>query len=231
MPDIARRITHCPTRNWLHPSEAEAVQRHAIEVNAPAGTILFDTGAACQALPLVLSGSIRVLKRADTGREISLYRVRPGELCIVTISCLLGGDAYPATGIAETEVSAIALPRALFMRLNEAHPPFRAEVFHLFAERLTGLMQLVEEVAFRKLDQRLAMLLAARAPRLAGSHQQLADELGSVREIVSRLLKQFEEHGWVRLSRERIDVVDADALRQFAQNADGAHGRASQHAL
>lgn len=216
MSEIAELIAQCPTLTGLPAAEAELVARQAIALRAPAGAVLFDTGAACQALPLVLSGSIRVLKRAETGREISLYRVRPGELCIVTISCLLGGDAYPATGIAETEVSAIALPRALFMRLNEAHPPFRKEVFHLFAERLAGLMHLVEEVAFRRLDQRLAALLAARTPVIAGSHQQLADELGSVREIVSRLLKQFEEHGWLRLARERIEVLDGDALRAFA---------------
>lgn len=227
MPDVAELLSQCPTLSGLPQAEAEVVLRHAIAVNAPAGTILFDAGAACQALPLVLSGSIRVLKRADTGREISLYRVRPGELCIVTISCLLGGDAYPATGIAETDVTAIALPRALFMRLNEVHPPFRAEVFHLFAERLTGLMQLIEEVAFRKLDQRLAMLLAARAPRITGSHQQLADELGSVREIVSRLLKQFEEHGWLRLARERIEILDPGALRDYGSHGETSHPRAA----
>ncbi len=225
MSDIAQLIAQCPTLSGLPPAEAEAVQRHAIAVNAPAGTILFDTGAACQALPLVLSGSIRVLKRADTGREISLYRVRPGELCIVTISCLMGGAAYPATGIAETDVRALALPRPLFLRLAETHPPFRQEVFHLFADRLTDLMHLVEEVAFHKLDQRLAGLLAARAPVIATSHQHLADELGSVREIVSRLLKQFEDHGWIRLSRERIEIVDAEALRHFAAHAEPTGGR------
>jgi CRP/FNR family transcriptional regulator len=216
MSEIAELIAQCPTLRDLPPAEAELARRQAIAVRAPAGALLFDSGAACQALPLVLDGSIRVFKRAETGREISLYRVRPGELCIVTISCLLGGDAYPATGIAETEVRAIALPRPLFMRLTEVHPAFRQEVFHLFAERLAGLMQLVEEVAFRKLDQRLAALLAARAPLIVGSHQQLADELGSVREIVSRLLKQFEEHGWLRLARERVEVLDAGALSAFA---------------
>jgi CRP/FNR family transcriptional regulator, anaerobic regulatory protein len=220
MTEIAELLARCPTLSGLPAAEADLVLRQASALAAPAGALLFDTGAACQALPLVLSGSIRVLKRAENGREISLYRVRPGELCIVTISCLLGGDAYPATGIAETEISAIALPRPLFMRLTEAHPPFRQAVFHLFAERLAGLMQLVEEVAFRKLDQRLASLLAARAPLVSGSHQQLADELGSVREIVSRLLKQFEDNGWLHLARERIEVLDPMALQRFAMPSD-----------
>ncbi|NTV96431.1 MAG: Crp/Fnr family transcriptional regulator [Thiobacillus sp.] len=216
MTDVAQLIQQCPTLSGLPEAERAQVAAQAVAMTAPAGALLFDTGLACQALPLVLSGSIRVYKRAESGREISLYRVRPGELCIVTVSCLLGGEAYPATGIAETEVTAIALPRPLFLRLTETHPPFRQTVFHLFAERLSGLMQLVEEISFRKLDQRLAGLLAARAPLVLGSHQQLADELGSVREIVSRLLKQFEDQGWLALGRERVEVRNPEALRQLA---------------
>jgi len=230
MSEIAQLLSKCPLLSGLPAAGADEVLRHAIALKAPAGTILFDTGAACQALPLILSGSIRVFKRAETGREISLYRVSQGELCIVTISCLLGANAYPATGVAESEISAIALPRPLFMRLTESHPPFRQEVFHLFAERLSGLMQLVEEIAFHKLDQRLAALLAAHAPLVTGSHQQLADELGSVREIVSRLLKQFEEHGWIRLGRERVEIQDVAALQAFATHPDGSHGRLSRTA-
>lgn len=216
MSDVSRLIEQCPTLASLPEAGRRAVADQAMALSAPAGTGLFDTGHACEALPLVLSGAIRVFKRAENGREISLYRVRQGELCIVTISCLLGHDAYPATGVAETDVTAIALPRPLFMHLTETHPPFRQAVFHLFAERLSGLMQLVEEVSFRKLDQRLAALLAARAPRIQGSHQQLADELGSVREIVSRLLKQFEDQGWLALSRERIEILDPEALGRYA---------------
>jgi CRP/FNR family transcriptional regulator len=213
MTDVAQLLPQCPTLTGLSQAEHDLVVAQAIVVTAPPGTVLFDAGHACQALPLVLSGAIRVFKRAENGREISLYRVQPGELCIVTVSCLLGGDAYPATGVAETPVTAIALPQPLFLKLTETHPPFRRAVFHLFAERLSGLMQLVEEVAFRKLDQRLAALLLARGPMIQGSHQQLADELGSVREIVSRLLKQFEERGWIRLARERVELLDGEALR------------------
>ena len=228
MTDVAQLIPLCPTLVGLPPAEAEMVKHQAIAITAPAGAKLFDIGVACQALPLLISGSIRVLKRAESGREISLYRVHQGELCIVTISCLLGNDSYSATGIAETDISAIALPRPLFMHLTETHAPFRQEVFHLFSERLTELMHLVEEIAFHKLDQRLAALLASHAPLLTGSHQQLADELGSVREIVSRLLKQFEDHGWIHLGRERIEVLQPNALHNFAHHADHLHSRPSR---
>lgn len=195
---------------------ASEVERQLMPMRAPAGAVLFDAGVACQALPLVLKGSIRVSKRAENGREIRLYGVHPGELCIVTVSCLLGGNAYPATGIAEAEVAALALPRALFMRLTAEHAAFRDTVFGLFADRLTGLMALVEEVAFRKLDQRLAVWLAARGPLILASHQDVAQELGSVREIVSRLLKQFEEQKLVCLGRERIEVLDPLGLKKLA---------------
>lgn len=216
MSQIATLLQQYPALSDLSTELVETVSRHAIPMSAPPGALLFDAGLACQAMPLVLSGSIRVYKRADSGREISLYRVNPGEICIVTASCLLGGDAYPATGVAESEITALALPRPLFLTLTERHPPFRQAVFHLFGERLSGLMQLVEEVAFRKLDQRLAGILAERAPLIQGSHQQLAGELGSVREIVSRLLKQFEEQGWIRLGRERVEVLDPAALHNLA---------------
>ncbi|MDD5388200.1 MAG: Crp/Fnr family transcriptional regulator [Gallionellaceae bacterium] len=209
-PDAVRLF---PTLAELPAPLALEVERQAMNLHAPAGTTLFDAGMACQALPLVLEGLIKVSKRAENGREIRLYSVHPGELCIVTVSCLLGGDPYPATGVAETAVSALAMPRALILRLVAEHPPFREMAFNLFAERMTGLMQLVEEVAFRKLDQRLAAWLLRRGPLIAVSHQVVADELGSVREIVSRLLKQFEEEGSVRLGRERIEVLAPTTLK------------------
>ncbi len=205
-----------PTLATLPESLAAEVERQAVAMKAPAGTLLFDAGMACQALPLVLEGRIKVSKRAENGREIRLYSVRPGELCIVTVSCLLGGEPYPASGSAETPVSALALPRPLILRLVAEHPPFREMAFKLFADRLTGLMQLVEEVAFRRLDQRLAAWLLERGPLITLSHQTVADELGSVREIVSRLLKQFEEEGCVRLGRERIEVLAPAPLRRRA---------------
>jgi len=206
-----------PALTGLPATLAAEVERQIMPMRAPAGTVLFDAGLACQALPLVLQGNIRVSKRAENGREIRLYGVHPGELCIVTVSCLLGGKAYPATGIAETEVSALALPRPLFMRLTAEHTPFRDAVFGLFSDRLTGLMALVEEVAFHKLDQRLAAWLAQRGPTIMASHQVIAQELGSVREIVSRLLKQFEEQKLVRLGRERIEVLNASALKKLGE--------------
>ena len=179
--------------------------------------MLFDAKQPCRGFPLVLEGSIRVTKRAPNGREILLYRVEPGQSCILSGGCLLGQSDYTASGIAETEVAILSVPPALFNELMLQFEPFRRYVFGMYGERLSEVMELVEEVAFRQLDARLAQLLVRRGPVIEGTHQRLAEELGSVREIVSRLLRSFEQRGWVRIERERVTVTDPKALSALVQ--------------
>lgn len=189
----------------------------AMTRQVPAGTILFESASPCTGFPMLLEGSVRVVKSAPNGREVQLYRVTPGESCLLSSSCLLGGADYTATGVAETPVTLLALPPALFHQLLAEHKPFRDYVFSLFSERLADLMSLVEAVAFHKLDQRLAALLLGKGEVVRATHQGLADELGSVREMVSRLLSNFQDRGWVALGREQIRITDAPALRRQAQ--------------
>jgi CRP/FNR family transcriptional regulator len=190
-------------------------------MTVPAGTVLFDEHQPCRGFPFVLGGSIRVVKAAANGRELPLYKVLPGESCIITSSCLLGRSDYNARGVAETETTLAMLPRERFDALL-GEPAFRGFVFRLFTERIAELMQLIEEVAFRKLDQRLANRLLGKGRLLHVTHQQLADDLGSVREIVSRLLKGFAAQGLVRLGREQIEILDPTGLRQLAGSIDAA---------
>jgi len=186
-------------------------------MHLPAGTQVFAEHQPCQGFPLLLEGSIKVIKLAASGRELMLYRVAPGGSCIISSSCLLGHTDYNARGIAETPLTLLALPVNAFAALMVEHRPFRDFVFHLFADRIGELMQLVEEVAFARLDQRLAKLIVARNETvLVVTHQQLADELGSVREIVSRLLKGFAAQGLVTMGREQLTVVDRDGLQKLA---------------
>jgi CRP/FNR family transcriptional regulator len=184
--------------------------------HAPAGSILFDATQPCRGFPLLVEGSVRVSKSAPNGREIMLYRVEPGQGCILSGGCLLGHSDYSATGIAERDVVYLRIPPLLFQELMLQFEPFRRFVFGMYGERLSEVMELVEEVAFRKLDVRLARLLVQRGPVLKETHQKLADDLGSVREIVSRLLRSFEERGWVKLERERISLLDAKALAELS---------------
>lgn len=196
---LARVVARCPVRT------------------VRAGERLFDRHMPCEGFPLVLDGTVRVSTVSSGGREIVLYRVSPGEGCILSGGCLLGHTDYSATGVADTDVRLVRLPRALFNELMAVSEPFRRFVFDMYGSRLAEVMELVEEVAFRKVDTRLAKLLVQRGPVIEATHQALADELGSVRVFVSRMLRSFEERGWVQLERERVTVVDPRALTQFAQ--------------
>jgi CRP/FNR family transcriptional regulator len=204
-----------PILRELPAARLEDLLSDAASMNVPAGTVMFDENQPCQGFPLLLSGSIRVIKASSNGRELQLYRVCPGESCILTSGCLLGHTPYHARGIAEEDTEMVALSPATFKKLLSSHEPFRDYIFSLFSERLTDLMQLVSAVAFQKLDQRLAALLTTKSNPIHITHQALADELGSVREIVSRLLKNFAEQGWIKLGREQIEVIDAPALKNF----------------
>lgn len=215
--DRAQFLKLYPALAGLPAGRLDALLQPQAVMQLPAGTQVFAEHQPCQGFPLLLAGSIKVIKLASSGRELMLYRVAPGGSCIISSSCLLGHTDYNARGIAETPLTLLALPVPVFASLMLEHAPFRDFVFHLFAERIGELMQLVEEVAFSRLDQRLAKLILARQDDVLNvTHQQLADELGSVREIVSRLLKGFAEQGLVALAREQVDIVDPAGLRRIA---------------
>jgi CRP/FNR family transcriptional regulator, anaerobic regulatory protein len=205
-----------PVFEAMPPAAVEQALTQAKPVALPAGTLVFEERNACQGFPMLLSGKIKVVKTAPNGRELQLYRVTPGESCIITSSCLLGNSPYSARGVAETDLQLLIIPPAVFEWLLQTQEPFRHYIFTLFSERLAEMMELVEEVAFRKLDQRLAALLLSRGRHIQATHQSLAGDLGSVREMISRLLKNFAEQGLVALGREQIEILDAARLRRIA---------------
>jgi CRP/FNR family transcriptional regulator len=212
-----RLLGRFPALAGLAPARLERLLAEAELRHVPAGAVLFDAKQPCRGFPLLLEGAVRVTMSAPSGREIQLYRVEPGQGCILSGGCLLGHSDYAARGIAEQEVTLLNLPPALFNALLLEHEPFRRFVFGMYGERLAEVMQLVEEVAFRRLDERLAQMLVHRGPVIESTHQKLADELGSVREIVSRLLRSFEMRGWVKLERERVTVTDPKGLAALAR--------------
>jgi CRP/FNR family transcriptional regulator, anaerobic regulatory protein len=193
----------------------DAAFADATWLQVPAATPLFQEGGPCQGFPLVLAGAVQVARGSASGRQLELYRVTPGELCVVSTAGLTGGRALSAHGVAVEPTELVLLSRSGFEQAC-AHEVFRRFVFGVFAERLADLMALAEAVAFQRLDQRLAQALLGRGSTIRTTHQALADELGTVREIVSRLLSRFERSGWVRLGRERIELLDAAALRALA---------------
>ena len=164
---------------------------------------------------MVLEGEVKVARRSSDGRELELYRVQPGELCLVSSACLFRSLPLSAHGVTTKPSTLLLIPPELFMRWLDA-PAFRDEVLGLFAERMADLTALVDAVAFKRLDRRLAAALLGHGPELQTTHQALADALGTVREIVSRLLQRFEREGWIALARERIRILDSAALREFS---------------
>ena len=217
-PSLDELFSAYPVLSGLSPLLRETLARNAQRVEAPAGTVLFDVDAPCSLFLLVTSGSVRVFRPGEE-REIYLYSVERGQSCILTVSCLLGNNVYPARGLVEEDVVGYVIAHPVFAELLDRSADFRHLIFDLFGARMTNLMTLIEEIAFRRLDQRLAALLSERPTVLETTHQQLANELGSVREVVSRILKQFEKHGWVRLERGVIHIDDRDSLREFAEPA------------
>jgi len=187
-------------------------------LQVPAGTVLFSEGSPCSGFPMLLGGGVRVARGSPGGRSLALYHVGPGELCVVSTACLFGELPMSAHGVADADTELLHLSPAGFGRWV-AHEPFRRFVFGVFADRLAELMALAEAVAFQRLDQRLAAALLGHGASLHTTHQALADQLGTVREMVTRLLKRFEGAGWVALARERIDVLDGRSLRALADGS------------
>lgn len=208
-----------PVLGDLEPAVRKRIAASAAPVEVPAGTALFHPGSTCKGYGLLLSGTVRVQITGDSGREIVLYRVRPGETCIQTAVCLLSGDHYSAEGVAETDVAAAVIDPATFEQLLDESPAFRRFVFASFGARLGDMMRLVERVRFVSFERRLAGFLLANADdggRVALTHQQIATELGTAREVVSRHLKALAETGVVRLGRGQVEVLEPRALEDRA---------------
>ncbi|HXE48336.1 MAG TPA: Crp/Fnr family transcriptional regulator [Ramlibacter sp.] len=187
-------------------------------VAVPAGAVLFSEHDACKGFPLVLEGEVRVSRASPDGRALELYRVGPGELCLVSSACLFRTEPMMANGVTTRPTTLLLIPPEAFRSWLDS-PGFRNLVLGLFAERMADLTSLVDAIAFQHLDQRLASALLGHGQELAVTHQALAQELGTVREIVTRLLRRFEREGWVELSRERIRILDSAALRAHARRA------------
>lgn len=190
--------------------------RHARIVEAPVGFIGYRETDPCTGFVMRLAGRSRVYKMSGSGREILLYRVKAGETCVLTTTCLMGHSRYPASTIVEEPIRDAIIPGPVFHALMVESEIFRRFVLNDYGHLISELIVLLEEVAFSSISARLAkMLLEITDGALSATHQQLADELGSAREVVSRQLKEFERHGWVSLHRGAIQITDRPALQKL----------------
>ncbi len=209
-------IEDVPLLRALDEQTKAQLRESAIRKQLPRGAVLFRPGDRCVLFPLIVSGTVRVQRVTESGREIVLYRVSTNETCILTTASLLSDDAYAAEGVAETDVVAYIVPAERFAALMNASETFRALVFDGYSRRIATLMSRIEEIVCTRINVRLAeRLLALRGPdnRISVTQQSLAADLGTAREVIGRTLKNFERSGWVKLSRGGTEITDATALR------------------
>lgn len=185
------------------------------------GDVLFRPGDRASGFLLVLSGEVGVYLTGPTGRDILLYRVVPGETCVQTTLGLMSAQDYSGEAVADSEVEAVMIPKGQFLELMATSEPFRQFVFAAFAERLQSIMHVLEQVAFIKVEERLAAALLDRADgdgQVPATHQALATAIGSAREVVSRQLETFRKKGLVDLERGAIRITDRAGLMGFLKN-------------
>lgn len=209
-------IDDIPALRVLDEATKSMLRESAVRKQIPRGAVLFRPGDQCVQFPLVVSGTVRIQRVTESGREIVLYRVGANETCILTTASLLSEDAYSAEGVAETDVVAHIVSADRFNALMNASPGFRALVFDGYSRRIATLMSRIEEIVCTRINVRLAERLLALKDsdnRISVTQQSLAADLGTAREVVGRTLKGFERSGWVKLSRGGAQITDINALR------------------
>jgi len=196
---------------------AESSESRSIEV----GTPVFTEGDACAHLAFLLGGCVRVFKQSGPTREVTLYRVLPGEACVLTTCSVLRQSEFPAVAIVEETVDALVVPAPVFRRWFDLEASWRSFVLNLFADRLEHMLGLVDSVVFRRTDARISRVLLARLDVDDGvteiTHEQLAQEVGTAREVVSRILEKFAANGVIATERGRVRILDTEHLSKIAR--------------
>lgn len=192
------------------PELVEKIISHGEYRSVPKGSRVYWEGDACSHIAFVLEGEIRVFKTSNSGREITLYEIVPGETCILNASCIFSDQGYPADAVTLTDVRMLLLSARIFQDLVNAFPQFRSFVFSLLSDRLITVFQLIEEVVFGNLEERLLDYLLEKSEdnELKATHQVISNDLGTSREVISRLLKNLEHKGKLELGRNRIVLLN-----------------------
>lgn len=196
--------------NSLAPHNQEILTQHATRVNIPKGMVLFEQGDTCKEILFLLEGSIRVYRRHESGQEITLYYLKPLEQCNVNTNSAFSRLPAIGTAVSESELEGLMIPAHICHQIYIEEMVYQNYVFSLFTERLSGLVELVEDVRFKHLDERLLEWLQKSGQKtITITHEQLASHMGTSREVISRLLKNFENEGIIELGRGKIIYLQA----------------------
>lgn len=208
-----------PFLQTADPQLVREFQQSTYFVKIPAGREIFVEGDIVSGIALMMSGTVRVYKIGESGREITLYRFGEGESCVISANAILNQQDFPAIAIVERDAEAVMIPAATFSDWVRRYDPWRDFLFNLVSDRLASLMEVVDEVAFQRMDRRVATFLLERS-QIKGTiritHQEIANEIGSSREVISRILEDFSSRGLVSLSRGEIQILDPDAMKLYA---------------
>ncbi len=225
MDDLDDKIRLWETQHCTAPVAVDAATREMLRAarvaTVPAGTAVFHPHDRCDHYLLVTEGKVKVSLITAGGHELLLYRVEAGESCVLTTTCLMASQPYPAEGVTETTVTALMIPKAAFDKALASSDGFRQIVFSHLSHRFADIIGRIEAVKYSDLDTRIANELLRRmdtAQHVATTHQALATEIGTSREVVSRHLKGLERRDLIRLGRGRIDILDATALQAIAED-------------
>jgi CRP/FNR family transcriptional regulator len=205
-----------PLLQRADPQLIHEFQQVASFAKIPTGKDVFLEGDRVDGIALLISGVVRVYKIGETGRQITLYRFGNGQSCILTANAILSQKTFPAVATVEKDAEAVMIPADVFRKWVSKYDVWREFVFELLSQRLSSVLEIIDEVAFRRMDSRLAALLLTRSQNqnpLQMTHQEIAAELGSSREVISRLLEDFSEQGFVNAGRGEVEVLDAESLR------------------
>ncbi len=206
-----------PFLQKAEPGLVREFQQAAFFARIPAGADVFVEGDTCQAIALLISGAVRVYKIGENGREITLYRFGLGESCILTANAILNQRTFPAVAVVESEAEAVMIPADTFREWVRRYDLRRDFVFDLLSQRLSSVMAIDDEVVFKRMDARVAGFLLKRAQAgtlIQITHQEIAAELGSSREVISRLMEGFASAGLISAARGQVEILDAQGLQE-----------------
>jgi len=190
------------------------------EIDLRSGEIACNNDSACPSLLVVAKGCLRVYKRSEDGRAFTLYRIQAGECCSLTIACILNDTRFPAIVEVEEDVHAYAVPAQHVRKCLREDEHCQEYIFEQLSRKVTQLTDLTDNLVFNNMDSRIANLLCRREQGnsvVVATHQNIADEVGTSREVVSRSLRLLESREFVRLERGQIKIIDYEGLKSFSR--------------
>ena len=212
--------SYFPVWNKLTPAQQERILGSLMERRVSKGTVIHNGSMDCTGLLLVKSGQLRAYILSDEGREVTLYRLYPDDLCVLSASCVISQITFDTQICAQRETEVLIIPASIVAALGEQNLSVRCFLYELATQRFSDVMWAMQQILFKSLDRRLATFLLAEAERTGSStirmtHEQIAQHISSAREAVARMLKSFSEDGLVALRRGETVLRNVDGLMKL----------------